>query len=179
MYTTTLLYAAIALLTTLTTASPFARQPPLPTNFLLVTTTQCPSTLNSSALASVSATSLFDPYNQKNYLLRTIAPGYGSLPRFNLTNGDMSSLAPGIEGVGVYEYNSTGGVTAGKELMFAPSVEPKGNLGLKNGYLLTVGGQEEGWTICQGALEESVIYWKGNATSCVPTYIHAVQDAPY
>ncbi|KAK3679413.1 hypothetical protein LTR78_000974 [Recurvomyces mirabilis] len=176
MYTTTIL---TTLLATLAAASPYPRQTPVQTNFLLVATSQCPSTSNSSALADVSATSLFDPFNQKNYLLRLIAPGYGSLPRFNLTNGDLQSVAPGIEGVGVYEYNSTGGVAEGDELMFSPSAEPAGNLALKNGYLLTVDGEEEGWTICDGQLEESVIYWKGNDSSCELTYIHAVQDAPY
>ncbi|TKA80565.1 hypothetical protein B0A55_02019 [Friedmanniomyces simplex] len=147
----------LSLTAVLATASPYPRQTPALTNFLLVTTSQCPSTANSSALANVSATSLFDPYNQADYLLRLIAPGYGSLPRFNLTNGDLGSVAPGIEGVGTFEYNSTGSVVEGEQLTFSAKAEPKGNLALKNGYLLTVGGEEEGWTVCAGPLEEDVV----------------------
>ncbi|KAK5128547.1 hypothetical protein LTR85_003218 [Meristemomyces frigidus] len=170
-----------ALAASLATASPFPRAAGL-TDLLLVTTTQCPSTANSSTLANVSATSLFDPYDQKNYLLRTISAGYGSLPTFNLTNGDLHTAAVGPEGVGNYVYNSTGTVTEGEELSLAPTAEPAGNLALKNGYLLTVGGEEEGWSLCTGAagaLSEPVIYWKANGTSCTPIYIHAVKDAPY
>lgn len=143
----------------LAAASPFPRAAGL-TDFLLVTTTQCPSTANSSNLANVSATSLFDPYDQQNYLLRTIAAGYGSLPTFNLTNGDLHTAAVGPEGVGNYVYNSTGTVTAGEELSLSPASEPAGNLALKNGYLLTVGGEEEGWALCTGnagALSEQVV----------------------
>ncbi|TKA46459.1 hypothetical protein B0A54_02291 [Friedmanniomyces endolithicus] len=185
MLPSTPLLTLLSLLTALASTSPAPRRPThTPTNFLLVTTTQCPSALNSSLLSNVSATSLFDPYNQATYLLRLISPGYGSLPRFNLSNGDLGSLAPGIEGVGVFEYNSTGKVVAGAELGFGAEVEPRGDLGLKWGYLLTVGGEEEGWTVCGGAFGESVvskcpIYWKGTDASCTPTYIHAVANAPY
>ncbi|KAK4539220.1 hypothetical protein LTR36_000875 [Oleoguttula mirabilis] len=178
MRTTTLLTALAA--ACLAAASPYPRAAAADlTDFLLVTTTQCPSTANSSALANVAATSLFDPYDQQNYLLRTIDAGYGSLPTFNLTSGDLHTAAVGPEGVGNYVYNSTGTVTAGQELQLSPAAESAGNLGLKDGYLLTVGGLEVGWTICDGALEQHVIYWKGNASSCTPTYIHAVAKAPY
>ncbi|TKA49535.1 hypothetical protein B0A54_00202 [Friedmanniomyces endolithicus] len=180
MRPSTPLLTLLSLLTALASTSPTPGRPNhTPTNFLLVTTTQWPPTLNSSLLANVSATSLFDPYNQATYLLRLIAPGYGSLPRFNLSSGDLGSAAPGIEGVGVYEYNSTGTVVAGEELGFGAQVEPRGNLALKGGYLLTVGGEEAGWTVCGGAFGESVIYWKGTDASCTPTYIHAVANAPY
>ncbi|KAK3656739.1 hypothetical protein LTR56_002720 [Elasticomyces elasticus] len=166
-------------LTGLAAASPYPRQASNLTNFLLVTTSQCPSTANSSALADVSALSLFDPHYQANYIIRTIGPGYGSLPRFNLTSGDLGSLASGPHGVGTFVYNSTGEVEGG-QLMFSKEADDEdGNLALKNGYLLTVDGEEEGWTICEGPLDEEVIYWKGNSTSCTPTYIHAVADAPY
>ena len=156
MHVSTLL-TAFAATFSLTTASPYPRAATPLSDFLLVTTTQCPSTANPSTLANVSATSLFDPYDQKNYLLRLIAPGYGSLPRFNITNGDLHTAAVGPEGVGNYVYNTTGTVTAGQELQLSPAVEPAGNLALKNGYLLTVNGQEEGWTICDGALSAQLV----------------------
>lgn len=148
-YTT--LLAGLAAVLPFTTSAPTN-----PTNFLLVTTTSHTPCANSSDLASVSATSLFDPYYQTNYLLRTIAPGYGSLPRFNLTGGTLESLASGPHGVGEFEYNSTA-VRAGEELQFAPSKEPAGRLGLKDGFLLSVGGKATGWTICDGELEERVV----------------------
>ncbi|KAK3070183.1 hypothetical protein LTR53_010905 [Teratosphaeriaceae sp. CCFEE 6253] len=176
MRTSQLLTTGLAVLAA---ASPYPRQIANPTNFLLVTTSQCPSANSSSTLPGVSATSLFDPNYQPNYLLRLIDPGYGSLPRFNLTNGELASIAMGPHGVGTFVYSSTGNVTGGEELEFSRDVEPAGNLALKTGYLLTVGGEEEGWTVCNGQLDEEVIYWKGTDASCTPTYIHAVQDAPY
>jgi hypothetical protein len=157
MYTPTILATTAVALSTLTLATPLHNRQTAPTNFLLVTTTSCDPALNSSTLANVSATSLFDPFDQSNHLLRLIQPGYGSLPRFNLTNGDLNSLAPGVEAVGTYVYNSTGVVTEGEELTFSAAVEPKGNLGLRSGYLVTVGGEGEGWTICDGPLGEPVV----------------------
>ncbi|TKA28430.1 hypothetical protein B0A50_03897 [Salinomyces thailandicus] len=175
------IFATVATAFTLTAASPSASRQSNTTltNFLLVTTSQRSSTTESSQLTNASATSLFDPFNQESYYLRTISAGYGSLPRFNLTNGDLHTLAMGIEGVGEYVYNSTGKIEAGKEFVLSPSKEPAGNLALADGYLLTVSGEEEGWTICDGDLGQDVLYWKGNGTSCTPTYIHAVADAPY
>ena len=52
-------------------------------------------------------------------------------------------------------------------------------MGVKNEYLLTVDGEEKGWTICDGDLEQLVISWKGTDESCNATYIHAVRTAPY
>lgn len=152
------------LLAALTTAAP---SPKNPTNFLLVTTTSRTSFANSSDLANVSATSLFDPNYQTNYLLRTIAPGYGSLPRFNLTGGTLETLGTGPHGIGEFEYNSTA-VRAGEELQFAPSKEPAGRLGLRDGFLLSVGGMVSGWTICDGELEERVV--------CVPEFLGCVRE---
>jgi hypothetical protein len=157
-------------------------QPRQLSNFYLVTTTQSTPTSNSSLLANVSATSLFDPYDQELYLLRLIAPGYNSLPTFTLTsNNDLQTLAekPETAGLGEALYNSTGVISAGEVLGLEPTQEPSGNLGLLNGYLLSVDGSCEGWTVCPGELEESVIYWRGNATGCVKTYIQAVANAPY
>jgi len=70
-------------------------------------------------------------------------------------------------------------VTAGKELQFVAQEQEKGNVALDGGYLVTVGGEKEGWTICDSATGSEVLYWKGNATDCVKTYLHAVSKPPY
>lgn len=131
-----------------------------PTNFLLLTTTSAtqPTSKNTTHLPSVNATSLFDPLAQTNYFLRLTGPGYNSLPRFNLTSsGTLETEAAGPHGIGEFEYNSTR-VMAGEELMFAPEEqEKKGNLGLEGGFLLTVGGEREGWRVCEGELGQSVV----------------------
>ncbi|KAF1841914.1 uncharacterized protein K460DRAFT_369932 [Cucurbitaria berberidis CBS 394.84] len=148
------------------------------TNFLLVTTSQLNPSANSSELKAVSATSLFDPFNQPALLLRLTGPGYGSLPNFTLTSGTLSTIASAPFGGAKYRYNSTV-VAAGKELQFLASEQPAGNLALDEGYLLTVNGSREGWTICEGALSNDVLSWKGNGTTCEKTYVHAVTKAPY
>lgn len=126
------------------------------TNFYLLTSPSPAQSTNSSLLPSVSATSLFDPLAQTNYLLRLIGPGYNSLPQFNLTDGTLETEAAGPHGVGEFEYNSTR-VRAGEDLMFAPATQPKGNLGLVDGYLLSVGGESEGWRVCDGDLGQQVV----------------------
>ncbi|KAF2655892.1 hypothetical protein K491DRAFT_597974 [Lophiostoma macrostomum CBS 122681] len=149
------------------------------TNFLLVTTNQAEATSNTSNLKAVSATSLFDPYNQPALLLRLIGPGYGSLPNFTLSSGTLHTVAPGPHGIGTYEYNSTT-VTAGQELQFLASTQTAGNLALSDGYLLTVDGEKEGWMICEGQLSSETLWWKStNATGCEKTFLHAVKSAPY
>jgi hypothetical protein len=70
-------------------------------------------------------------------------------------------------------------VEAGKELQFLASTQPAGNIALDNNYLLTVDGEKEGWTICNGALSNEVLSWKGTAEGCNATYVHAVTKAPY
>ncbi|KAF2473397.1 uncharacterized protein BDR25DRAFT_387607 [Lindgomyces ingoldianus] len=148
------------------------------TNFLLVTTNQSTATSNSSTLRAVSATSLFDPYYQPTLYLRLTGPGYGSLPNFTLTSGTLHTTTYGPHGIGVYEYNSTT-VIAGQQLGFLAAEQPAGNLALDAGYLLTVGGEKEGWMICKGDLEQDVLFWKGSGTTCVRTFVHGVRDAPY
>lgn len=152
----TLITTAFLAAASLASAFPHTSHAKIPTNFLLVTTSSGEPKANSSLLPAVSATSLFDPYYQTNFLLRLIGPGYGSLPRFNLTSGTLESLAAGPHGIGEFEYNSTV-VRTGEELQFAPSKQPAGNLGLRGGYLLTVGGVAEGWKVCDGELEQSVV----------------------
>lgn len=127
-----------------------------PTNFYLLTTTTSTQQSNSSLLPGVSATSLFDPNSQTNYLLRLIGPGYNSLPVFNLTDGTLETEAAGPHGIGEFEYNSTR-VRAGEDLTFAPAVQPKGNLGLEDGFLLTVSGESKGWKVCDGELGQQVV----------------------
>lgn len=68
---------------------------------------------------------------------------------------------------------------AGEKLQFLAEEQGSGNLALSDGYLLTVGGEKEGWTICKAELEEQVLFWKGTATDCKKTYVHAVTGAPY
>ncbi|KAF2731782.1 hypothetical protein EJ04DRAFT_442275 [Polyplosphaeria fusca] len=147
-------------------------------DFLLVTTDQKESTTNSADLKAVSATSLFDPYYQPNVLLRLIDPGYGSLPNFTLTGGQLQTLNPLPHGGDYVLYNSTT-VAEGKELQFFAEVEPRGNLDLDQGYLLSVDGDSEGWTLCPGSLSARVVAWKGTAEGCKKTYLQAVQKAPY
>jgi len=180
--------------------------PPI-TNFYLLTSPSPTQTTNSSLLPNVSATSLFDPLAQSTYLLRLIGPGYASLPQFNLTDGTLETLAAGPHGIGEFEYNSTR-VRAGEDLMFAPAVQGKGNLGLVDGFLLSVGGESGGWRVCEGEMGQRVVSllfsffsfalrrvflgclsgsmltslqvaWKGEDESCVDTFVHAVKDAPY
>lgn len=128
-----------------------------PQNFLLVTTTSSSASAHSSNLPNVSATTYFDPYHQTTFLLRTIAPGYGSLPLFNLTDGTLQTPAYVFnDNDGTVEYNSTI-VIAGEELGFEPDPQPDGNLVLKDGYLLTVGGDAEGWTLCNGPIDQTVV----------------------
>ncbi|KAF1828414.1 hypothetical protein BDW02DRAFT_512358 [Decorospora gaudefroyi] len=148
------------------------------TNFLLVTTSQLNPSANTSELKAVSATSLFNPFHQPALLLRLTGPGYGSLPNFTLADGTLSTLAAAPFGSTMYTYNSTR-VTAGKELQFLASEQTGGNLALDDGYLLTVDGQREGWTICEGALSNEVLSWRGDTSGCVNTYVHAVLKAPY
>lgn len=64
-------------------------------------------------------------------------------------------------------------------MQFLASEQPKGNLALDEAYLLTVGGERKGWTVCEGALGSEVLSWKGIVEGCRETYVHAVTKAPY
>jgi len=59
------------------------------------------------------------------------------------------------------------------------AAQPQGNLALGDGYLLTVDGEREGWTICEGKLSAETLWWKGEGSDCKRTYLHAVTGAPY
>jgi hypothetical protein len=119
-----------------------------------------------------------DPFNQPALLLRLIGPGYNSLPNFTLSSGTLSTVAQAPFNGGPKLYNSTV-VEAGKELQFLASAQPAGNLALDENYLLTVNGEKTGWTICDGALSNEVLSWKGNGTGCEDTFVHAVTKPPY
>ncbi|KAF2859673.1 hypothetical protein K470DRAFT_282552 [Piedraia hortae CBS 480.64] len=149
-------------------------------DFLLVTTTQIDGSADTSKLANVSATTLFNPFNQEEFLLRLIGPGYGYLSRFELTDSDLHTLARKPHSNSQVEYNSTGPVKEHSQLAFAPRPDaPGGNIAFRDGYLLTVNGDPEGWSICHGPMGQSVIYWKGSDSSCVPTYLQAASNPPY
>ncbi|KAF2007054.1 hypothetical protein P154DRAFT_541862 [Amniculicola lignicola CBS 123094] len=147
-------------------------------DFFLVTTTQAEASPISPDVQAASATSLFAPYYQPNLLLRLIGPGYGSLPIFTLESGNLHTFASGPHGQGYFEYNSTTLTTNG-ELQFLAEEQPEGNLGLSDGYLLTVDGKSEGWTICDGLLSSRILRWKGEGEGCVGTVLQAVAEAPY
>jgi hypothetical protein len=151
--------ALAASLATLATASPLTKHTPTintTTPFYLLTTTSQHYLKNSSHLPNVSLTTLFDPYYQPNYLLRLIAPGYGSVPQFTLSNGVLHTPGKGPHGVGDYIFNSTE-VHTGSELQFKADYEGKGDLSLQKGYLLAVNGSTSGWTICVEELGQEVV----------------------
>jgi hypothetical protein len=160
MRTSTLTPISIALyiLVSLAIAAPISscNSSAISSSFYLVTTSSSECSSNSTLLPSVSATSLFDPSQQPNYLLRLIAPGYFSLPNFTLTDGVLQSVATTPFGLQSYLYNSTP-PAVGTELQFSQSVQGNGGLGLLGGYLLAVNGSGVGWTVCSGPLGESVV----------------------
>jgi hypothetical protein len=75
-------------------------------------------------------------------------------------------------------YNSST-VTAGSELQFVAQKLEKGNVGLDGGYLVTVDGEKEGWTICDSDSGTDVLYWRGKGSDCKTTFLHAVTKPPY
>jgi hypothetical protein len=54
-----------------------------------------------------------------------------------------------------------------------------GNVGLDGGYLVTVDGEKEGWTICDSDSGTDVLYWRGEGSDCKTTFLHAVTKPPY
>jgi hypothetical protein len=158
---------ALCLLASLVTAAPTSscKTTTNSSPFYLVTTSSCECSSNSTLLPSVSATSLFDPQHQANYLLRLISPEYFSLPNFTITDGVLHTISSGPFGLETYLYNSTPPV-AGTELQFAQSLQGNGGLSLIGGYLLAVNGSGKGWTICSGPLGERVVcIFRGNKSS--------------
>jgi hypothetical protein len=147
--------------------------------FYLVTTTSPHSLSNSSQLANVSATSLFDPFDTPAYMLRLIGPGYFSLPLFTLSDSSLQTQSSDPLGQGNYTYSS-GPITPNADLEFVQSKNGGGGLSfVGDGNLLAVDGSAVGWTICAGDLELSVIEWQGTDASCEATYVQAVAKPPY
>ncbi|KAK7180271.1 hypothetical protein PSPO01_13687 [Paraphaeosphaeria sporulosa] len=197
-------FASITVLSALG-ASLAAALPTELTEFFLVTSDQSEPSTNSSNLRGVHATTPFvgaspfhlstphspshpipptnppqaeDPVSQSTLLLRLIGAGYNSLPNFTLADGVLSTITQGPHGIGSYRYNSTA-VTAGSELQFVAQKQVSGNVGLNGGYLVTVDGEMEGWTICNSESGTDVLYWKGKGSDCVSTFLHAVTKPPY
>ena len=119
-----------------------------------------------------------DPVSQSSLLLRLIGPGYNSLPNFTLTDGVLSTTTAGPHGIGSVQYNSSA-VVAGQELQFAAKTQGRGNVGLNEGYLVTVDGESKGWTICDSDSGTDVLWWKGEGSDCKATYLQAVGKPPY
>lgn len=152
-------YALAASLAALATASPLTRRAPAINSteaFYLLTTNTPTYAANSSQLANVSLTTLFDPYYQPNYLLRLVAPGYGSVQSFTLSDGVLHTPGMGPHGIGNYIFNSSD-VHTGSELEFRAQYEGHGDLSLVDGYLLGVNGTTKGWTICVEELGQRVV----------------------
>lgn len=178
--------ALFSFLLATTTATPttnlnlrqYQQLPPSP--FFLVTTSQSTPTSNSSELANVSATSLFNPFSSDILRLRLQSAPYGSLPNFTLTAQDqLSSTVYSSRNRTFAPFHSIP-VSAGEELQFlGPGLEEgAGSIGLENGYLVSVGNETKGWTVCAGDLSERVLVWKGGL-SCDEVYLHAVGSRPY
>lgn len=128
------------------------------TNFFLVTTTSDSQAAHSSKLPDVSATSLFDPNHQPDYLLRLINPGYNSLPRFDLSSSALQTEAYSF--AKLVELDSVS-VQSDMQLVFRSDSQDhsdtSGKLSLLGGYLLAVDGESKGWTICDGPQGEKVV----------------------
>ena len=128
------------------------------TNFFLVTTTSDSQTTDSSQLPHVSATSLFDPNHQPDYLLRLINPGCNSLPQFNLLSSGLQTEAYSF--AKLVELNSIS-VQPDTQLVFRSGTQDyshnSGKLSLVDGHLLAVDGESKGWTICDGPQGEKVV----------------------
>ncbi|QDS75559.1 hypothetical protein FKW77_005774 [Venturia effusa] len=150
---------------------------PLTSPFLLVTTST-PNCGPSTILPNVSAISVYDPNHSTTLYLRTILPGYNSLPNFTLADGALQTNATGPFGLTTQLYNSTA-VAADQSLGFAAAANPAGGLSLSMDYLLANNDDTEGWTLCNDSFGESVIAWQGTDPSCTPTYVQATNTPPY
>lgn len=156
----------------------YQQAPPSP--FFIVTTSQSTPTSNSSELADVSATSLFNPFNSDILRLRLQSAPYGSLPNFTLTaHNELSSTVYSSRNRSFVPFHSAP-VGVGEELHFlGPGLEEgAGSIGLENGYLVSVGNETKGWTVCAGDLNERVLVWQGGL-ECDEVYLQAVGNRPY
>ena len=128
------------------------------TNFFLVTTASDSQAADISKLPDVSATSLFDPNHQPDFLLRLINPGYNSLPQFTLSSSSLETEAYSF--AKLVELKSIS-VQPDTQLVLRSGSQTQnhdtGKLSLLDGYLLAVDGESTGWTICDGPQGEKVV----------------------
>lgn len=110
-------------------------------------------------------------------VLRLLPPGYNTLPAFNLTTSNTLSTFIST-GRGDYTYDSAP-VKAGQQLQFVRETRTPGNIALKDGYLVAVDGESEGWSVCKTERGSELLVWKGVDQSCRKTWVHAVTGAPY
>jgi hypothetical protein len=142
---TTLLIATV--LSGLTSGLPTSMCTPPTAPFFLVTTSSRSCSDNSTLLPDAAATSTYAPLHQTTLLIRTILPGYQSLPNFTLTDGTLETVSDGPFGAQTQLYNATT-PAAGEQLGFVAAANPTGGFTLEDGYLLAVGGDTESWTLC-------------------------------
>lgn len=109
--------------------------------------------------------------------LRLLAPGYNSLPAFKLSNASTLSTRLST-GRGDYTFDSAP-VLAKQELKFFTGQQTLGEISLKDGYLVSVGGNSDRWTICKTDRGSQLLYWMGEGEACRKTWLHAVTGAPY
>jgi hypothetical protein len=73
-------------------------------------------------------------------------------------------------------------VSEGGELRFLGLGSENGEgglgLGLKDGYLVGVGNETVGWSVCDGDMSERVLVWKGGV-ECEKVFLQAVGNKPY
>jgi len=70
-------------------------------------------------------------------------------------------------------------VVAGQQLQFLRETRTAGNIALQNGYLVSVDGKNDGWTICKTERGTELLFWRGKDASCRKTFLQAVTGAPY
>ncbi|KAH7139559.1 hypothetical protein B0J11DRAFT_394481, partial [Dendryphion nanum] len=151
-----------------------------PSPFYIVTTSQSAPARNSSALANVSATSLFNPFSADTLRLRLQSTPYGSLPNFTLTSSSqLSSTAYSARNRTYAAFHSVPVQPGGElQLLAAGFEEGEGGLKIKDGYLLGVEEETEGWSICPGDMGERVVRWKGGK-DCEGVFLQVVRMPPY
>jgi hypothetical protein len=124
--------------------------------FYLVTAASPICNSNSSNIPMASATSLFAPLHQSNLFLRTIGPGYFSLPVFTLFGGSLHTFSSDAFGQGNYTYSSLAPVES-VELQLLQGEQGNAGLSLTGGFLLGVNGVMDQWTLCPGAVGQTVV----------------------
>jgi hypothetical protein len=126
------------------------------TQFYLITASSPLCSENSSNIPMAAATSLFAPLRQPNLFLRTIGPGYLSLPIFTLSEGSLYTYTTDAVGQGNYSYG-TPAPAEGDELQFLRDQAGSAGLTLTGGFLLGVNGVTDGWKICEGSFGQQVV----------------------